>query len=427
MKEFSQYGKKVDSVVQEHMNIIIDEIRKKIKDVVSVMAIGGLGRGEGSFLIEDKITPLNDYDIYLITEIKVSFKELKEISAAATKRIMENSNFSFSKSSSLMEFYVDLRNLTLGELRKVEPMIKYYEIRESAKIIYGRDVRKDMPKFSLSEIPLEEGLRFIMNRMSLLIECFNPEKMEDLQTKKTIMYYISKNYLSCAESLLLLNGKFQSSYKKRAEIIEQCYKNEFPELYNLVPDLPKKITLFTQNKLKPSKKFFQRDVKKYWMSAREDMIKVSNFYIRKAFGVNSSSTIGLSRSLEKLDKTFIKNYLRVFSKSKFGIDFPDFLYTFLSPFGKFYFNYLYYRQNFLLNRKRNFRILFSLRDINLRIYSLCPLVLFSINPDLTINKNIFTEAVRSMSYLLEVKDLASWKELQKKYSDIFRIYQFLKS
>jgi len=50
MKQFSDYGGKVDKEVEKHMKIIVEEIKKEVKDVVSVLAIGGLGRGEGSFL-----------------------------------------------------------------------------------------------------------------------------------------------------------------------------------------------------------------------------------------------------------------------------------------------------------------------------------------------------------------------------------------
>jgi len=427
-KEFSNYGKKVDLVVKKHMEIIINEIKREIPDIISILAIGGLGRGEGSFLIKKrKLLPLNDYDIYLITSRKVDFKILEKISKRATLRISKKSKFSFSESSSLMEFYVDLRNMTINELKKVEPMIKYYEIRESAKIIYGKDVRKEMPKFSIEDIPLEEGFRFLMNRMSLLIECFDTDNLESPKTKKTIWYYMGKNYLTCAEALLLLNRKFVCSYKKRAEIFKENYKKDFSELHHQIPELSKRIGSFTKNKLRPKEKFFEKNPKESWMNARGDLLKVINFYIKEAFNLKSSNAEELSFNIKKLNKSFLKNYLKIFIKSKFKINLPDIFLIPLSIIGKIYFNYLYYKRNYLLNKKIKLRLLFSLKDINLKIYSICPLVLFSLNQDLSLNKKNFNKSKKMIESLKDSKDIFDWQTLRKKYADIFRTYQFLKN
>jgi len=427
-KQFSNYGKKVDLVVKTHMDIIINEIKKEITDIISVLAIGGLGRGEGSFLIKKReVIPLNDYDIYLITKKKVDFKILKKISKKATLKIVEKSKFSFSESSSLIEFYVDLRNMTLSELKKIEPMIKYYEIKKSAKIIYGRDVRKQIPKFSVEDIPLEEGLRFLMNRMSLLIECCDIDNLKYSETKKTILYYIGKNYLTCAEALLLLNKRFVCSYKKRSEIFKKNYKKDFPELNRIVPGLADKIQLFTQKKLKPTENFLKKDSKNFWINARKDLLNVTNFYIKKAFNLKSSSPEELASNIKKLDKFFLKNYLRMFIKSKFKINLSNIFLNLLTIVAKIYFNYLYYKRDYILNKKRNMKILFSLKDINLRIYSICPLVLFSLNSDLSLNVNFFKKSKKSIGDLVSSKDIFNWQTLRKKYADIFRTYQFLKN
>jgi hypothetical protein len=424
--EYSKYSN-ADKEVKKHMEIIVTEVKKVIPDVVSVMVIGGLARGEGSFLIENKkVMPLNDYDIYVITNKKINFEILKTVSENASKRINKETNFSFSQSSNLMEFYVDLRNMTLDEIQKVEPMLKYFEIRKSARVIYGQDVMKIMPNFSLEEIPVEDGLRFLMNRASLLIESFDIENLRDYNTKKTIFYYIGKNYLTFAESLLLLNKKFVASYQKRAEVFSKCYKEDFKELYEILPDLDKRIKFFTDYKLKPSKKLFNQEVTKYWLQARKDMLEVSKYYLKRAYGLNSNSIIEFSRNIGRLNKRFINRYMKIFVKSKFGISLSNWVLFLLSRGGRFYFNYLYYRRNEGLNKKRNYKILFSNRDINIRMYELCPLVLFSIEDDFKINNQLFSEALKEIREIEKV-NIINWRDLRKKYADLFRIYQFLKS
>ena len=425
-KIFSDYGKNVDSVVQKHIAIIIEETKKVIPNVTSILAIGGLGRGEGSFLLKkDEVIPLNDYDIYLITKKRIPFDILKKISEECSKRICKGYNFSFEKSNSLMEFYVDIRNMTLKELSKVEPMIKYYEIRESAKVIYGEDVRRKMPNFSLKDIPLSEGLRFLMNRMSLLVESFN-KNPNNFDTRKTMIYYIGKNYLSCAEALLLLNGKFECSYKKRASILEQCFKKDFPELSKKVPKLINKVNQYTKNKLRPSKKFFNKDPIKEWLEAREIVYEITQFYIHHAFGVKTNGD-SLSENIKKLKNIFMKEYMDVYIKNRYKAKLPEFILSILPRLGKIYMNFLYFKRENLLNSEYNFKILFSLEDINLRIYSLCPLVLFSLNSNLELDTKIFNKAIKEIKKIKKTKDIKTFKGLFKKYSDIFRIYQFLKS
>jgi hypothetical protein len=424
--EYSKYDG-ADKEVKKHMKIVVSEVKKVIPDVVSVVVIGGLARGEGSFLIENKkVIPLNDYDVYVITKKKINFEILKTISENASKKINKETNFSFSQSSSLMEFYVDLRNMTLDEIQKVEPMLKYFEIRESARVIYGQDVMKIMPNFSLEEIPVEDGLRFLMNRASLLIESFDIENLSDYNTKKTIFYYIGKNYLTFAESLLLLNKKFVTSYQKRAEIFSKCYKEDFKELYEILPDLDKRIKFFTEYKLKPSKELFNQEVKKYWLQARKDMLEVSKYYLKRAYGLNSNSVLEFSKNIGRLNKRFINSYMKIFVKSKFGISLPNWCLFLLSRVGRFYFNYLYYLRNEGLNKKRNYRILLSNRDINIRMYQLCPLVLFSIEDDFKVNNQLFSESLKEIREIEKV-NILNWRELRKKYSDLFRIYQFLKA
>jgi hypothetical protein len=424
--EYSKYGI-ADKEVKKHMEIIVSEVKKILPEVISVMTIGGLARGEGSFLIEKKkVMPLNDYDVYIITKKKISFEVLKTISENASKKINKETNFSFSKSSNLMEFYVDLRNMTLDEIQKVEPMLKYFEIRESARVIYGQDVRKIMPNFSLEDIPAEDGLRFLMNRASLLVESFDIENLEDYNTKKTIFYYIGKNYLTFAESLLFLNRKFVASYQKRAEIFSKCYKEDFKGLNEILPDLDKRIKFFTDYKLKPSKELFNQEVTPYWLQARKDMLEVSKYYLKRAYGLNSNSVLEFSKNIRTLNKGFINSYMKIFLKGKFGITLPNWCLSFLSRFGRFYFNYLYYKRDELLNKKRNYKILFSNRDINIRIYHLCPLVLFSIEDNFKLNTQLFSEALKEVREIEKV-NITNWEGLRKKYSDLFRIYQFLKS
>jgi len=67
-------SKKVDAAIEGHIRIIADAVKKGIgDDFVSLILVGGFGRGEGSVkILKDNVVPLNDYDLYVVTKNSVS-------------------------------------------------------------------------------------------------------------------------------------------------------------------------------------------------------------------------------------------------------------------------------------------------------------------------------------------------------------------
>ena len=63
-----EYNEKVENDLR-----IIKEILIKETNPISIILFGGFGKGEGSVQkIKNKVVPLNDYDIYLITKNKLT-------------------------------------------------------------------------------------------------------------------------------------------------------------------------------------------------------------------------------------------------------------------------------------------------------------------------------------------------------------------
>src|SRR3989344_4857346 len=140
MNKYTALGIEIDKEIQKQLNIVAEEINKEIHDVKSIIVYGGFGRGEGSVKkVNDKYYPANDFDVYVITEKKAEGDLLDNIARRVAQRLGSkgiefnkfDKNWSFENN-----FYLDLKCLTLGELRKLVPMIRYYELRNSSNIFY---------------------------------------------------------------------------------------------------------------------------------------------------------------------------------------------------------------------------------------------------------------------------------------------------
>jgi len=428
---YTQHGNQVNKEIDRHIKIIVEEAKNKLKDnLVSLLLVGGLARGEGSVEVtRERIIPINDYDIYAITKKPVNEKTLNEISISATKKFGLKTSFSFVISDHKMNFYVDLRNLTLSSLRKVEPMVKYYEIKHSGRVVYGEDVRKMIPDYNLKDIPPQEGMRFLFNRMSLLIECFKPRYLYNeysYEEKKAVVYYIIKNYLTIAEALLLLSKKFVPSYRKRAIILKKTYKNDFPELYKEIPDLADKIMKYTALKLKPS---FELDIKT-WFEARDDVFKVTKYYLKRAFNFSEDDALKFPNKFKrKIRKIFLINYLKYYLRNKLKVNFGS---TLLNRFAQVYLNYIYFKKLKRATGKHYFKIFLDTTDPGLKLYSAAPLILFSIELNKAVYTKLLESAVKQLGKVYPVPKIRKdneqyWEDVAKYYADAFRPYQFLKA
>lgn len=231
-------------------------------------------------------------------------------------------------------FYPDIRVITLEELRKIPYFLKYYEIKHGASVIYGKDVLSEIPNFSIKDVPKTEGMRFLLNRISLMIMHFSPEfiKSASQQDKERVINFNSKTALSCAEALLLHSGKFVASYKKRAEILEESYLSDFPELYKVIPNLPKIVKKYTSHKLKPD--YLIKDYISDWFKIRDYVREILKFLIFKFTGRKANNIEELAKIINRhFSILYIKDYVKIK----------------LSIRNNFFLNLLSYPANFVLN------------------------------------------------------------------------------
>jgi len=226
-------SKRADKKIESDLEIIKQIITKKINPI-SIILFGGFGKGEGSFeIVNNKVIPLNDYDLYVITKEKIKENFLEKIGLECSKAIgrgglefVEHPSERYDKDKF---FHVDIRCLTISELKKLLPTQRTAELKYAA-VIYGKDIRKEIPKVNL---PVSEAIRLLFNKMDHLLLAHN-------NTKEIKTIYAMKGFLDSCTALLIFHNRFKPSYSERAK--------EFYKLKNIPKELKRKVRWATNFK-----------------------------------------------------------------------------------------------------------------------------------------------------------------------------------
>ena len=87
MKNYTRHGKKADECIQQYLDTITKEIVAAIPDVISIILMGGFGRGEGAVLKADKsYMPVNDFDMYIVTKRLLPDKFLEGLATGISRK-----------------------------------------------------------------------------------------------------------------------------------------------------------------------------------------------------------------------------------------------------------------------------------------------------------------------------------------------------
>jgi hypothetical protein len=259
----------------------------------------------------------------------------------------------------------------------------------------------------------------------------------DEEKEKTALFFMGKCYLSIAEALLLYSGDFVCSYRQRGEIFSSIFKKKFPELYQIIPDLDKKVLLHTNIKLMPNSKELNIDFQELWFEARDDTLKVISYYLSKIYPLKKrllpDDPLYFSRSAEKiLQKRLLLKYLRFYLGAR-GIKTNNMsLINLLNSPAQLYINFLFFREVLKNYGKANSWTLFSMTDPGIKFYSSLVLCLCAIDKNNNIDPFLVDKGYGSLKRFFPIQNFKNpdnflnWKNLCEQYTLAFRAYQFLK-
>ncbi len=410
-----------DELVQEYLDLIVEEIRKSVRGLKAIILSGGFGRGEGAVeLINEKPKLINDFDFYLITKKQLSDHFLEMLGKKCSKLIgkggleyPENCNRKFDFNTF---FNVDLRCITSRKLKYLSPLVRYFEMKNSTTLLWGEDVRKLIPDMKPSDLPFSEGLRLLSNRMMNMFLSMKPEYLEKKPSHDEIgiaNYYICKVYLACCEALLLYSGEFRATYNERKERFLEIYEKKFPDLFKVLPTLAKKVDFMTEYKFNPDIKKFNYQTE--WFIARKHVTEIFKYIILRVIKKKFANWIRLSNDIKReLEKYYFEDYAGFILK-RFKLNFK-LNRLILGKLMASVLSFLYFLKIKEETGKLYFKG-FSFKDPGLKILSLTPLVLFSIDDEKYKN---YIE--RELKKIYPIKKIDSQNSIKENYLDVYKLY-----
>jgi len=222
MNKSSKYSPIVDHRINDYIDgdleIIKNEILKKIDGIECIILGGGFGRGEGSVIVnKSKIQPINDYDIYVVTKYKVDAVKIKLIRL---------------KLISLIKIrQIDIEFKTKNDLRFSKKTVANYDLKFASKLIYGNpDILNIIPDFKSNKILLSECLLPLNLYIISIIQSYPSEYTaeNDFWGKQQI----SKSILGWSMAILISEGKYHPSYITRQKLFKDLTNNK--EMVDLV-------------------------------------------------------------------------------------------------------------------------------------------------------------------------------------------------
>lgn len=178
---------------------------------LGAVLLGGYGRGEGTPFNSE---PFNDYDLVILGRPMSRWhrqklqKQLHQLEATLTAQL---------------GIAVDLYLHTPDSLRNAGPTLMNVEMKRGHRVVWGDPaLLADFPYNSLSEVPLEEGTRLLLNRGRLLLEVDSSE----LRLRK----FIFKIYLAFGDCVLLALKQYDLYYANKAHrIVSACQSINIPQ------------------------------------------------------------------------------------------------------------------------------------------------------------------------------------------------------
>ncbi len=334
-------SEKADKKVQEDIEAIKKTILNRLNPKAIVL-FGGFGHGGGSFKVKGKkITPLNDYDLYLIVEKKIDDSVLEELGKECSKainrgglEIVENFNENYNEDKF---FHVDLHCLEYKKLGNLYPTQRSFDLKTSLVVYGDKNILKKIPEIKISK---SDAIRLLFNKLDhFAIAEGNSEIIKSI--------YAVKGFTDLCSAILISEDRYVSKYQDREK---EIMKSEIPT------ELKKLIKTATKAKLNNGyavneKNFFEKSKK--WVEWGFKKI------IKKHLKTDSEDWKEICRKMyNKLPYVYFNDYLRT-------------RYLF---FGQYYLNIMFFisglkKKEFLIKSLMRWRDAGVILGISMMLYS----------------------------------------------------------
>lgn len=294
MSNYTKHSKEANQKVQEDLDKIIPIIKKEINPV-SIILFGGFGKGEGIVEVKNKkITPMNDYDMYVVTKGNLDDDFLDKVADKCAQAInkggldfVEHAGKEYNRDDF---FHVDLRNINYNKLKKLLPTQRTYELKHGSQIIYGEDVRYLIPNV---KVTVSDGIRILFNKMDHILMA------KDQKNHEIKLIYTVKAYTDLCSALLMFKNDFAGTYTERNNKIK---KHSFPQ------ELKDKIDWATNFRNNPN--FEIKDVDKELETAQQWIAFAFKYILKKHLNLKDDKWETIADAVyNKLPFTYFTPYI----------------------------------------------------------------------------------------------------------------------
>jgi len=436
--KLTQLGSKIDRQIEAYLQPVVKELVDQVPGIQSVLLGGGFGRGEGSVeILDSEPVPVNDFELFVITDQKVDEATVNKVASAATaalpvSRKKGHSFATFDRDVFSDTLYVDLKILTRQDLSSLLPMIRYYELKHASTVLWGEDVTVLIPDHSIEDLPLAEGLRVLLNRLSLVLLYFDTDflgRSLDMSESRALQYLAGKSITDIPTALLLLSGDFVPSYEKRAQIFATIYEQKFPELAKKYPDLASNVLQAAEFKLKPSFSI-QKEPAQLWEFYKQTALPVLYYYLEQMSGQKietHTQAVAVLKSIIATD--YYSPYLRYFMQKKLRIPFfpPGITWLFQR-----YYNVLMMLRMYFFQKRLYLPLLWAPYGYDAHLFSTMIGLLESLDAKrnyVDVSKLFATKKELQKIYKVGERQhdlLSYWQELNACFADAYLLFGYLK-
>ncbi|WP_313567194.1 hypothetical protein, partial [Empedobacter sp.] len=201
--------------LESDIKIIRNSVLQRLSQIDAIILCGGYGRGEGSWIIDKstkKVYPYNDYDLYIVTDMKPSSRKISEIENEISKKVGLK--------------WIDIDTITKKKLTNLKPSIKNIDLKYASKIIYGdKNILKEIPDINPSNISTLDIEILYFTRLWTFMGSLSETGFTDLNIEEARFFknQMAKALLACVDVLLLQNNQYDTSYIKRLKIAIGLY------------------------------------------------------------------------------------------------------------------------------------------------------------------------------------------------------------
>jgi len=298
------------SIIENITNIIVEHILTEIHPHVIIFK-GSFGRDEISVKIMDnKCHILSDCEVIVIPNSSIArsllfdSKKMRDLSYVLTQKL--NLKVEITDLEPELKFLIN-HNMH----QKILPTIDNYELKYGSKQVYGSNFLEKMPRFKERDIPIWEGIRLILNRMTEATYHFSFYYQEGGLPKNKVdelFYWTNKIVLSCQDALLILAGKYHYSYRIRNRRFIKIFPRYFPEVYTETPELLNLTIKATSYKLNPERKIYVKDVIKFWFEVTRIVDIVFRYIIKKDMNISFNSYVEFQEKYLRHPNIYKKYY-----------------------------------------------------------------------------------------------------------------------